>query len=935
MSADRFPDRLNPTDATLWDIKRDPLLRTTIVAVALLDRQPDWNQLCATIERAVEGLPRLRQRVTEGPLGFGRPFWVETEVDIGFHVRHIGASASGSLRGALDLAGDLAGEEFDPARPLWEIVLVDGLEEGRSALLLKVSHALTDGVGGVRLLRCFDDTSGEEVLASLIERGEDQPEATPWDGFRKLVHAPTSLLTTAIEAGLHPLHTVETATAAASSTTRMLSPTGPPLSSLMTERSVDRWLGLAEVPIESLQRAAHRADGTINDAFVTIALGALSDHHRALGADDTRFRITMPVNFRSDRDAHGGNQWTPARVVLDVDPLLHPYDQLQRHRLRLRAAADEPSVGFSQTIAAGVQQLPPIFTVGVVAGMVKGSDIVLTDIPGTAEPLRIAGAKVERLYPYAPAGGAALSIGLMSHLDTACFGFNVDRAAVPVPQRLVEHFENRTQDFLRRRRAPRPRVPLAPPEPAAVEQRTHERLSGLDTSFLRMETAATPMHMGGLFVMNESALIDDDGAFDLESVTRHIRHRLERAPRMMRRVEEVPLELGRPVWVEDNFDISRHVHHRTLPAPGTRTQLLELCETIQMELLDRQHALFDFTFITGLDPEEFGPGTIAMVERIHHSLLDGMSGVELLAVIFDIEPNPQQEELPIHEHSTGIDVHETTTWLVAEAMGDLMKEAVAISKAALHAVRSPRRMAEHLGTLAGAYDDMVVALGANPPSLNQPVGGFRRLLPLTVSLSDVHDAAAARGGTVNDLVLTAISSGLRALLLSRGESVDRPITAMVPVSTRSAGLGEDRGNHMSALIAALPVMEPDLDVAFTEVTQEMTHLKQDHHADGTEIIMEAGDHIPPIALDAIPRLAGQQPFVNLIITNLPGPPIPLFFMASEVTEMVPIVPLGGNLTVNVAILSYVDDLIIALHADADACSDLEVMADATMTAFTS
>ncbi|MDH3704791.1 MAG: wax ester/triacylglycerol synthase family O-acyltransferase [Acidimicrobiia bacterium] len=919
---------LNPVDATLWAIRRDPELRTTIVALALLDRVPEWDRLRRVIEQATDRIPRLRQRVVEPSMGLGRPHWEETDLDLDYHLRRTAAAEPG-LRSVLDLCGALATEDFDDARPLWEVVLVEGLDDERAALVLKISHTLTDGVGGVGLLRLLDDDT------PVGDAAPPEPAVEP-DGpeHSHLLSVPTGLVSAAMHAGLHPLDTMGEATSVLGSAGRLLRPAGAPLSTLMTDRSLRRWVGVSELPLERLREAAHRADGSINDAFVTIALGALWDYHDAIGVEGARFRVTMPVSFRRDGDDDGGNQWTPARVVLDVDGHGHPFTELTRHQAVLRSAVDEPANSFTQTISAGVQQLPAGLTAGIVAGMVKGSDLVLTDVPGLGEGLTIAGARVTRLHPFAPTGGAAVNIGLMSHGGTACIGFTMDRAAMPQPELLVRCFEERADDFMRRRRLDEPAV-VAPPTPPADEpapSTPHERLSALDTSFLRMETPTTPMHMGVLCVLDGAPLRRRDGSLDLDRLRTHIADRARQAPRLTKRVEEVPFELGRPVWVDDDTAaLDSHVWTSTLPAPGGRTELLERCEELQMQCLDRTRPLFDMHFIDGLDPDEFGPNAVALVQRVHHALLDGVSGVELLAVLFDAEPDPAEPSAPAAVAPSTTGDRPGPFQLLTEAAADLIAEPGALIRAAIDALRSPLRTTRRLVATAAAMGDFLG--GGAAPSLNQPVGHHRRLLALTVPLERVHDTGVELGGTVNDVVLSAVTRGLRSLLASRHETVAGPLRALVPVSTRHSGMDGEHGNHVAALVVELPIDVEDPIGTFVAVSTRTRDLKNHHHADGTEVMMDASNHLPPVALDLVSRLMGQQHAVNIVVTNLPGPPTPLYLLGGEIRELVPIVPLGANLTVGVAVLSYGPDLTLAFHADREACADLEVLVDGTGQAF--
>ncbi len=637
--------------------------------------------------------------------------------------------------------------------------------------------------------------------------------------------------------------------------------------------------------------------------------------------------------------------------MLDVDPTAHPFAELGRHRQVLQRAIHEPAISFGQVLAAGILELPPALTTGIVGGMVKGSDVAISDVPGLTDPLTIAGSSLVRFYPFAPLGGAACNIGLVSHLGVACIGFNIDTAAITEPERLVRCFEARAADFLRRRRPPvvgRPDGP-ATDEPAPSghdEAPAEERLSALDTSFLRMEAATTPMHMGGLFVIDGSGLLTEDGRFDIGALRRHVDHRIERVPRLRKRLREVPLELGRPVWVDDpRFDIAQHVHYRPLPAPGTRAQLFELCEDLQMQLLDRTRPLFDLTFVGGLDPNEFGPDAVALVERVHHALLDGMSGVEMVALLFDTDPAitlpAEPEAVRPSTTATGAGGPGPLR-LVANAAVEQMREPLELAKLAGRAIAAPRETASELGRVAGTMATLVdpghLAARRFGHRFGRAVGGRsvgnrRRLRAISIPLSQVHDTGAGLGGSVNDVVLTAVSCGVRALLQREGTSLDGPFTALVPVSTRRAGMDAEHGNQVAALVVELPIDEARPPTMFTTVADRMTRLKEEHLADGSALLLDASDHLPPLAVDLVSRLIAHQGSVDLVVTNLPGPPMTLYLGGRRVREMLPIVPLGANLPIGVAVLSYDGRLVLAFHATDEVGEGLDTMVAATRAAF--
>ncbi len=919
-------NRLNPTDATLWEIKRDPELRTTILAVAMLDAVPEWDLLAATVKRVVDGMPRLSQRVEDAAFGIGRPRWTDTEVDLPFHLRRLRSPHPGGVDAVLELCHPLAGEEFDVDRPLWQLYLVDGLGDGQAALILKVSHTLTDGVGGVALLESFADGATLVPQTALPE-----PDITKPDPIRSAIAAQRKLGAAALRASVHPVRTATGAATLAASSARLLAPARAPLSPLLTERGMGRWLGATEVPFERLKKAAHRAGGTVNDAFVTIALSALADYHIEFGSEAGPVRVTMPVSFRSDDDPDAGNQWTPARFVASIDPKAHPFDALQTLRLRLHSASHEPAISISQTLVAGLQELPSGLTTSIVAGMVKGSDVVLTDVPGPKEEIVIAGAKVQSVFPFAPVGGAALNFALMSYAGRACFGLTVDTTAVADPERMLELFDARVHDFLRRRTRPA-KSASSTTTSAPDETPGSHRLSALDTSFLRMESDETPMHMGSLLLLDGLPLRDEAGMLRLDAIRARIDRRLDRVERLRQNVTEVPFELGRPVWVEDpDFDISNHVHLISLDEPGTRAQLIEVCERLQMAVLPRSQPLFELTLIDGLDPKEFGEGAVALVEKIHHAAFDGMSGVELLSTFFDTEPHLLEgTEAP--QRSTPRP-KPSSLKVASDAVVDQIDRTVGAIRSIGRLVRSPQEALTRASALSSATRGLLRPLVGHHSVRHEAHGDTRLLIPVSLPLTEVHDIGEALGGTVNDVVLTLVTAGFRALYEQRDVVAPHPFTAMVPVSTRVTGLAGEHGNHVSSIMVELPIAEPDPAQAVGLVAESVRRSKAQHEANGTELLLSAADLLSPIALDAFARAMEHQHVADVVVTNMPGPRSRLSFAGGTIGELIPIVPLGANIAAAVAVISYVDDLVLALHADAASCPDIGLVADGIQNAF--
>ncbi len=433
-----FPSRLSASDRVMWRIERDPLLRSVVVAVGLLDQEPDWKAARATFESATEQLPRLRQRIVAGGLGLDAPHWEDDPgFSLDYHVRRVAAPPPGDLRALLDLVAPIASCALDPARPLWECTVVDGLEGGRAAFVWKFHHTMTDGVGGMELAgQVFDSTrhGGERADTGLVPAAE----------FRRAA-APAERLLAAGLAGMRamaqPVRAATDVTRFGRSVARMLAPAPEPLSPVLRGRSLDRRLDVLEVPLPNMRAAAHAVGGTINDVFLAGVGGGLHEFHTRLGHALPAVRVTMPINLRTDDDPPGGNRFTPARFILPVD------DPDPAVRARIAGAISrkwraEPAIGLTAVLADLLDRLPPPVLASVFGAMLKNVDVGAVDVPGFRDPAFLGGARVERLWGFSPPTGAALSITLLSHVDTCCIGIASDLAAVADPDLLVSCFRD-------------------------------------------------------------------------------------------------------------------------------------------------------------------------------------------------------------------------------------------------------------------------------------------------------------------------------------------------------------------------------------------------------------------------------------------------------------------------------------------------------------
>ena len=439
----RFTDHMSDEDALMWNIEKDPILRSTIVAVATLDRAPDWDRLRETMDRATIMVPRMRQRVQSPPLRIGPPRWTfERDFDLDFHLRRLHVPAPGTRRALLDTVQPMAMTSFDRARPLWEFTVLEGLEDGRAAMVLKIHHSVTDGVGGMELLVHLEDSERDATRP-----GDDPPaHARAGLGAAGLVHdslthtarrltgmgrrLPGVVSRGAFGAARSPSGAAAEVLHTARSVVRMLAPANNPLSPIMTARGLGRRLDTIDVPFDDLRRSAKAADASLNDAFVAAVVGGLRRYHEHHGADVDHLRMTIPINLRTESDPAAGNRFAPARFAVPI-AISDPIERMRSLGALIKEWRAEPAIRLTHPLAGALNRLPTSVTTAIFGAMLKGSDFTTTNVPGAPFPVYVGGARVERFYAFAPTTGSSMNIALMSHFDQCCIGIVTDTVAVP------------------------------------------------------------------------------------------------------------------------------------------------------------------------------------------------------------------------------------------------------------------------------------------------------------------------------------------------------------------------------------------------------------------------------------------------------------------------------------------------------------------------
>jgi WS/DGAT/MGAT family acyltransferase len=421
---------MRASDAFSWSMERDPSLRSTIVAIAGLEHSPDWAELCARTDYATRMVPAFRQCVVPPGRPFARPSWIDDpRFDLSWHLRRVDAPAPHTPDTVLTIARNALMAAFDPARPLWEFTLVEGLEGGRAALVMKLHHALTDGIGGIELAMYLFDPAGPVP--------ENGPEVVVEPAPRR------GLVARAASALRQPAGIVTDGVETVRSIARTVAPVNRTLSPLMVERSAIRRLDALELRLDDLKRAASAADGSVNDGFMAAVAGGVARYHERLGTFVDDLRVTLPISIRKPDDPPGGNRITLIRFLVpaagpDTATRIRAIEQV------CRRARNERSLRYVEPIAATLNLLPRV----AVASILKHVDFLATDIPGFPGPIDLVGVRVERCVAYGPTVGTAVNCALLSYDGVCGIGVSVDSAAVEFPALLTECLREGFEDVL-------------------------------------------------------------------------------------------------------------------------------------------------------------------------------------------------------------------------------------------------------------------------------------------------------------------------------------------------------------------------------------------------------------------------------------------------------------------------------------------------------
>jgi WS/DGAT/MGAT family acyltransferase len=447
----------------------------------------------------------------------------------------------------------------------------------------------------------------------------------------------------------------------------------------------------------------------------------------------------------------------------------------------------------------------------------------------------------------------------------------------------------------------------------------YDRLSALDRIFLDLEAANTPMHVAGVFLFEGGPLRRPEGGIEIDRLRAYVASRLHLIPRYRQRLARVPIE-NHPVWVDDDrFNVEYHVRHTCLPHPGDDGQLARLCGRILSQQLDRGKPLWEMWIVEGLEHDR-----IALVSKVHHCMVDGVSGVDLLQLL--LAPTPEKDFDP------------PAGWYPNPAPGGarLLRDALlrrlelplGALRAARGALRDPELAIERVrdgAASVAALARSALTQAADTP-INRPIGPHRRFDWLGFDIDEVRRVKRVLGGSVNDVVLATVAGAVGRFLGQRGVPPHQLATmdfrAFCPVSVRSADERGTLGNRVSAMIARLPVAERDPGARLRRVVEVMGDLKRSRQALSGELLSSVSEWSAPTLFSVAVRLASGYRAANLVVTNVPGPQVPLYLLGARMTEAYPIVPLLSNQCLGIALVSYAGGLYWGFNADWECVPDL-------------
>ena len=457
------PSQLSAFEAMMWLAEADPHLRSTTTSVMVLDSSPDWGRLVAGHDWTTRAAPRLRQKVMEPAFGLDMPVWVDDpEFLLDYHLRRVRLPEPGTERQLLDYAQTLAMTPFDRCRPPWEAVLVEGLENGGAAYILKLHHAISDGIGIMQLIaEALNSSRSGRAFPALKParkpRATSSLELAAKGAMHRLLDLPhdtsdsvSSLLELAAE-WLRKPDAMREAVDYLASAKRMLATKPAAGSPILHKRSLGVRFDAIEISLAELKVAAKSVGASLNDVFLAGLIGGFRRYHERMGVKLDKMPIGFPISLRTEGDTAGGNKFAGAQYPAPIGER-DPLKRVEHIQNFVRNVRTEPALDVVLKIAPIMVRLPTPVLTAIASNMTAAQDAQISNIPGIAHPIHMAGAHVTHLWPFAPTVGCAMMIAMVSHNGRCCIGINSDRAAVTEPELLTECLREGIEEMLRLRK---------------------------------------------------------------------------------------------------------------------------------------------------------------------------------------------------------------------------------------------------------------------------------------------------------------------------------------------------------------------------------------------------------------------------------------------------------------------------------------------------
>jgi len=443
-----------------------------------------------------------------------------------------------------------------------------------------------------------------------------------------------------------------------------------------------------------------------------------------------------------------------------------------------------------------------------------------------------------------------------------------------------------------------------------------DRLNGLDASFLYLEKPHVHMHIGGLAIFDADTA--PDGKVSFETVREALGRRVHEVPRFRQKAHFVPLDIGRPVWADDpNFDLNYHLRRAALPRPGGPRELADFVQRICSAPLDRSKPLWEMYLIEGLEDNH-----VATFTKVHHSMMDGITGMQVAGILLDFSPEPRA----VDADDWRPDPEPSGLQLVRNA---LLEQGSRFMKAAIdvpiEAVRAPRTTIREIGRVMSSFPNMLKGVLGEAGPFNVPIGPNRRFAMADIPVSEAKDVKNELGGTVTDVILTVVAGALGDLFRARGlETEDLEVRAMVPTSRRPKG-DDSGGNLVSSMFVDLPVGPMDVTDRFKAISDETRELKSSHVDEGVATMLGMVEWTFPALHRITAQAAGRQQVGNLVVSSIPGPQEQMYLAGARMAAYHPVLPISESTALSIAVTSLSGTMGFGFTADWDAVPDIDLL----------